>query len=168
MSADAAGAPRSTTRRGAVGLAGLTLAVALAACVASPSEAAVSAGSRDQRAAGQDANRYYSLARTQRCLNKAGLHAYRNPGNKVVMGSRGELRVVFGFGSDWIYIAFGRDAREAIAIQNRAVAATLHHYPRVSRKTVIDSVRLRRNVFYYADGGPVTQAEGRRIDACLR
>lgn len=125
------------------------------------------AEARPQTSGAGDAG-VFTLARTRRCLNNAGLHAYLNPHNTAVMGSGGELRVVFGFGTDWIYIAFGRDAAEARQIQARAVAATRKQYPQVDAQTVIDSVRLRKNVFYWADGGPVTVAEGRQIDACLR
>jgi hypothetical protein len=111
----------------------------------------------------------YSRVRTQRCLNaQPGLHAYNNPNNQVVMGSGGELRVTFGFGRDWIYVAFGKDAAEARAIRERAVEAATSHNAKLDRKTVLASVRLKRNVFYYADGGPVTIAEGRQIEACLR
>jgi hypothetical protein len=111
----------------------------------------------------------FTIGPTRHCLNEAGLHAYLNPQNTVVMGSGGELRVVLGgYGTDWIYIAFGRDASEAQKIQERAVAATRKQYPQVDPQTVLDSVRVRGNVFYYADGGPVTIAESRKIDACLR
>jgi hypothetical protein len=118
---------------------------------------------------GEAGGKAFTLGPTRRCLNEAGLHAYLNPQNAVVMGSGGELRVVMGgYGTDWIYIAFGRDASEAQKIQDRAVAATRKQYPQVDPQTVLDSVRVRGNVFYYADGGPVTISESRQIDACLR
>jgi hypothetical protein len=133
-----------------------------------PSGSAVGATGTDAQTR-DTGGKVFSIGPTRRCLNEAGLHAYLNPQNTVVMGSGGELRVVLGgYGTDWIYIAFGRDASEAQKIQERAVTATRKQYPQVDPQTVLDSVRVRGNVFYYADGGPVTIAESRKIDACLR
>lgn len=115
----------------------------------------------------------YDLAATKACLTKeSGVKAYKNPGNAQIGGSKGELRVTFGYGRPWIYLAFGRDAAEARAIEARAVAATLKHENAhgavLDAKTVRDGVRVRRNVFYYADGGPVGEIEGGQVARCLR
>lgn len=110
----------------------------------------------------------YTLAKTRKCLDaSAGIHAYLN-NNKIVNGSGGELRVDFGYGFQWIYIAFGKDSREAKAIEQHAVAVTLKHDDKLDRKTVVSGVRRKGNVFYYADGGPVTEVEGSQVDACLK
>jgi hypothetical protein len=109
----------------------------------------------------------YTLAATMRCLDaSSGVHAYTFH-NKAVQGSGGELRVTFGYGLAWIYMAFGRDAEEAHAIEQRAVATAVGH-EHIQAQTVQAGVRLRRNVFYYSDSGPVTVVEGSKIDRCLR
>jgi hypothetical protein len=111
----------------------------------------------------------YTLAKTKKCLDaSAGVHAYLNNKNTIVKGSGGELRVDFGYGFQWIYIAFGKDPKEAQAIEQHAVAATLKHDDKLDRKTVLSGVRRKGNVFYYADGGPVTEVEGSQVDACLK
>jgi hypothetical protein len=132
----------------------LAAAVALAGCGGSKHAATVAPGG-------------YTLAATQKCLDTAsGIHAYAFR-NKVVSGSAGELRVTFGYGLAWIYMVFGRDAHEAKAIEGRAVAATVQH-EHIRAQTVRAGVRVRRNVFYYSDSGPVTVIEGSKIDGCLR
>jgi hypothetical protein len=111
----------------------------------------------------------YTLANTRKCLDaSAGIHAYLNNKNTIVNGTGGELRVDFGYGFQWIYIAFGKDTSEAKAIEQHAVAATLKHDDKLDRKTVVSGVRRKGNVFYYADGGPVTEVEGSQVDACLK
>jgi hypothetical protein len=111
----------------------------------------------------------YTLAQTRKCLDaSAGIHAYLNNKNAIVNGSGGELRVDFGYGFQWIYIAFGKDTNEAKAIEQHAVAETLKHDDKLDRKTVVSGVRRKGNVFYYADGGPVTEVEGSQVDACLK
>jgi hypothetical protein len=153
--------------------AGATALLVLAGCVACGSSSkssapttstTTSAGSTTTSAA---AGATYGLKATQRCLDKAGLHAYLHH-DTVVNGTGGGLRVVFGAGYQWIYMVFGRDAGEATAIRDRAVAATLSHEPGLTRKTVLAGVRQVGNVFYYSDGGPVSGVEGRQIDSCLR
>jgi hypothetical protein len=111
----------------------------------------------------------YTLAKTRKCLDaSAGIHAYLNNKNAIVNGTGGELRVDFGYGFQWIYIAFGKDPNEAKAIEQHAVAVTLKHDDKLDRKTVLSGVRRKGNVFYYADGGPVTEVEGSQVDACLK
>ena len=153
----------------------LLLAVAAAGCGSSnkSSSSTGSTGTGSSTTAAEAAStgaasggKTYTLAKTQKCLDGKGFQASVFH-NKVVSGSGGELKVVFGYGTDWIYIAFGKDAAEAKAIQARAVAVTLKHV-NIQKKDVIAGVRQRGNVFYYADGGPVTGIEQLRIQSCLR
>jgi hypothetical protein len=155
------GTPRAS-RAPRVAAAGLT-AAAVAVC-------ATACGSGTKPAATSSP---YDLAATKACLGKeSGVVAYRNAGNKAIGGSKGELRVTFGYGRPWIYMAFGRNDAEAVSIENRAVALTLRHENAhgkvLDRKTVVAGVRVRRNVFYYADGGPVGEVEGGQVARCLR
>jgi hypothetical protein len=116
---------------------------------------------------GSSATGTFVLANVRKCLNREGLTATPNTHNRVVSGTGGELRVDFGYGTDWIYIAFGKDAAEAKAIQERAVAAAELH-EQLGRKLILAGVEQTGNVFYYADGGPLTAVERTKIDACLR
>jgi hypothetical protein len=151
-------APRAV----AAALTAVALAVCLAGC-----------GSGAKKSASSDSSAPYDLAATKACLAKEpGVQAFLNPGNKAIGGSKGELRVTFGYGRQWIYIAFGRDAKEAQTIENRAIAVTLEHENKgkkiiLTRKMVLSGVRVRRNVFYYADGGPVGALEGGKVVRCL-
>jgi hypothetical protein len=149
-------------------LGGATVVVVLAlatACGGSGSKHAATTGADTTDASAQPE---YTLVATKKCLDGAGLHAYRNNGNKVVNGSGGELRVDFGQGYQWVYVVFGKDPQEARAIRETAVEAAVSHNSGLARGEVIRGVRLKRNVFYYADGGPVSTVEGSRINDCLK
>jgi ABC-type phosphate transport system substrate-binding protein len=157
-------------RNGAAGAAALLVLVGCVACGSSskPSASTTSTTTSASTTTNADAaGATYSLKATQRCLDNAGKHAYLHH-DSVVSGTGGGLRVVFGGGFQWIYMVFGQDAKEAAAIRDRAVAATLSHEHGLARKTVLAGVRLHGNVFYYSDGGPVSQVEGSQIESCLR
>ena len=148
----------------------LLLAFVVAGCgssnKSSNSSSSTIAGSTTTGSEAASGGKIYTLAKTQKCLDGKGFEATVFH-NKAVSGSGGELKVVFGYGTDWIYIAFGKDASEAKAIQAHAVAVTLEHV-KLGKKEVVAGVRQRGNVFYYADGGPVTGVEQLRIQSCLR
>jgi hypothetical protein len=112
----------------------------------------------------------FDAATTLRCLNAKGhgvkAYPYTNK-LKLLTGSGGGLRVVFPFGSEWIYMVFGKDPAEAKAIEKRAVAVAAQR-EFLSPSIVLAGVRVVGNVFYYADAGPVTTVEDSHIDVCLR
>jgi hypothetical protein len=66
-----------------------------------------------------------------------------------------------------IDIAFGKNAAEARAIENRGVALTERHL-KLDRPTILSYVRLKSNVFYYSPEGPVTEIQNMKIISCLR
>ena len=113
----------------------------------------------------------YTLAKTRSCLIEAGHPAVATP-NTALPATGGHLTVTLirGFGD--IYIAFGKDAAEALAIRDRAVklaerSLAAHHagYP---RSEIIAGTRTNRNVFYFSSNGAVSLEAAGFIDPCLR
>jgi hypothetical protein len=130
----------------------------------------VAVGSVSAAGCGGSSKPRFDLASTLNCLNANGhgvkAYPYTNK-LKLLTGSGGGLRVVFPFGSEWIYMVFGKDPAEAQAIEKRAVTvAAQHEY--LPPATVLAGVRVVGNVFYYADAGPVTTVEDSKIHSCLR
>ncbi len=108
----------------------------------------------------------YSLAPTEKCLNSTGARASPVT-NQLLKGSEGNLKVQFTYGTEDIYIVFGKNATEAIAIQNRAVTQTEIN-EHIDRNTILGGVTQTGNVFYYSDYGPLTAVGRQKITACLR
>jgi hypothetical protein len=115
----------------------------------------------------------YSLARTQACFKGKSIPAVVDV-NHALEGSGGDLEVSIGTAPEFtdIFIVFGRNAKEALAIENRAVnlaekSLTARHltYP---RSAVLAGVQLKKNVFYYSDSEAVSETVRDAIDACLR
>jgi hypothetical protein len=108
----------------------------------------------------------YTLSATEKCLNAAGHKAYpvKDP---ILAGSQGNLEVDFSYGTESIYIVFGKNSSEATALQNKAVAqAEINEH--IDRTTVLSGVTVDKNVFYYSDRGPLTVVGRGQITACLR
>lgn len=108
----------------------------------------------------------YTLSATEKCLNAAGHRAFpvKDP---VLTGSLGNLEVDFSYGTESIYIVFGKNSSEAAAIQNKAVTqAEINEH--LDRTTVLSGVTVNKNVFYYSDRGPLTVVGRGEINACLR
>ena len=116
-------------------------------------------------ACGSSGGGSYTLAPTQKCLDKAGLAATRDK-NTVLKGSGGNLHVLFGYGSPEVYVVFGKDAGEATAIENRAVSETERHEG-IKRSVILAGVQKLKNVFFYSNFGPLTGIERTKIEACL-
>jgi len=114
---------------------------------------------------------HYTLAKTQACFLGAGLKAVPVP-NNALPSSEGHLEVTLRRGFGNIYIAFGRDAKEALAVKGRAVQLAVNtlkaHHAGLPRAYVVASVRLKANVFYYSDQGAVTVEAQQTIESCLR
>jgi len=108
----------------------------------------------------------YSLTQTEKCLNASGLKAFPVK-NEVVSGSQGNLQVEFTYGTEDIFMAFGKDSSEANTIRETAIKATERHQ-HIDRQTILDGVEVANNVFYYSNAGPLTQITRQRIQACLR
>jgi hypothetical protein len=108
----------------------------------------------------------YSLALTEKCLKASGLKAFPVK-NDVVSGSQGNLHVEFTYGTEDIFMAFGKNPSEAKKIREEAIAATERHQ-HIDRQTILDGVEVAKNVFYYSNAGPLTQVTRQRIIACLR
>jgi hypothetical protein len=108
----------------------------------------------------------YSLVPTQQCLNKSGATASKVK-NQLLPGSQGNLQVKFTYGTEDIYIVFGKNAAEAVALQNRAVTQTEIN-EHIDRNTILSGVTQTKNVFYYSDYGPLTAVGRQKITACLR
>jgi hypothetical protein len=108
----------------------------------------------------------YSRARTEKCLNGAGVKAI-SVKDPALEGSLGDLQVTFGYGTGEIDMAFGRNAAEARTIENRGIALTARHL-KLDRATILSDVRLKSNVFYYSPEGPVTEIQNTKITSCLR
>ena len=108
----------------------------------------------------------FTLSPTEKCLNAAGYKAseIKNP---ILTGSQGNLEVDFGYGTESIYIVFGKNSSEATALQNKAVTQTeLNEH--IDHTTVLAGVSVDKNVFYYSDRGPLTVVGRNEISACLR
>ena len=106
----------------------------------------------------------YTLSPTEKCLNAAGHKAYpvKDP---ILTGSGGNLEVDFGYGTESIYIVFGKNSSEANAIQNKAITQTEIN-EHIARATLLAGVTVDKNVFYYSDRGPLTVV-GRQRDQFL-
>jgi len=115
---------------------------------------------------GSSSTAAYSLTQTEKCLQASGLKAFPVK-NSVVSGSEGNLQVEFTYGTEDIFMAFGKDASEADSIRETAIAATERHQ-HLDRQTILDGVEVAKNVFYYSNAGPLTVITKRRIQACLR
>ena len=108
----------------------------------------------------------YTLSATQKCLKAAGDRAFTVT-NQVLAGSQGNLEVQFTYGTEDIYVVFGKNKSEAEATQEKAVTqAALHNH--IDRATVLAGVTVDHNVFYYSDYGPLTAIGRQKITACLR
>jgi hypothetical protein len=108
----------------------------------------------------------FTMAPTEKCLNAAGYKAapVKNP---ILSGTQGNLEVDFGYGTESIYLVFGKNSSEATAIQNKAVTQTeLNEH--IARTAVLAGVTVDKNVFYYSDRGPLTVVGRNEISACLR
>ncbi len=108
----------------------------------------------------------YSLGPTEKCLNAAGHKAYpvKNP---ILTGSQGNLEVDFGYGTESIYIVFGKNSSEATALENRAITQTeLNEH--LDRSAILAGITVNGNVFYYSDRGPLTVVGRQEIGSCLR
>jgi hypothetical protein len=108
----------------------------------------------------------YTLDATRTCLEKAGDKTDLEK-DAAISGSQGNLRVHFGYGTESIVLAFGKDANEAQALQNKAVTITQQH-AQLDRKTIIAGTRIADNVFYFSTFGPVTGVLDGYITACLK
>jgi hypothetical protein len=108
----------------------------------------------------------YTLDATRTCLEKAGDKTDLEK-DAAISGSQGNLRVHFGYGTEAIVMAFGKDAKEAETLQNEAVKLTQQH-AQLDRKTIIDGTRIADNVFYFSTFGPVTGVLDGYITACLK
>ena len=148
-----------------LGIASLPLFLALAAvgCGSGGNSAGTSTSSTVSKSAAGPA---YSLERTKTCLHGTGANA-SSVQNPAISGSRGDLKVTFGYGAGALYLAFGKDAAEARALENRAISLAVTH-EKLDRATVLAGVRLRANVFYYSANGPVSIVLNRRVTSCLR
>jgi hypothetical protein len=107
----------------------------------------------------------FDLATTQKCLEKAGIHAVVDH-NTVLNGSQGNLRVDFGYGSPMAFIVFGKNDGEAKDIADHAVAEALRSSG-LSENTIRSGVQQTANVFYYSNTGPLTDLARKAIAACL-
>jgi hypothetical protein len=108
----------------------------------------------------------YTLSPTEKCLNAAGHKAYpvKNP---FLTGSQGNLEVDFTYGTESIYIVFGKNGSEATQLQNKAVTQTEVN-DHLDRTTILSGVTVNKNVFYYSDRGPLTVVGRQEINSCLR
>ena len=132
----------------------------------SGSAASGSGSAANSSPAGATSSRLYSLALTKRCLDRQKGSKAAAIKTSAISGSRGNLRVSFGFGAGEIYLAFAKDATEARTLENRAVALTERH-EQIDRKTILAGVHLTHNVFYYSSAGPVTVVLNQKITSCL-
>jgi hypothetical protein len=108
----------------------------------------------------------YTIAPTEKCLNAAGhkAHPVKNP---LLTGSQGNLEVDFGFGTESIYIVFGKNNSEAKSLQDHAVTQTeLNEH--IDRTQILAGVTVDKNVFYYSDRGPLTVVGREQISSCLK
>jgi hypothetical protein len=108
----------------------------------------------------------YTLSATQKCLQAAGRRTLvvKNP---VLTGSQGNLEVEFSFGTESIFLVFGKNSSEATSLQNRAVTQTEIN-EHIDRTTILAGVTVDHNVFYYSDRGPLTVVGRQEITSCLR
>ena len=107
----------------------------------------------------------FTLTPTEKCLNAAGHKAYpvKNP---ILTGTQGNLEVDFGYGTESIYLVFGKNSSEATALQDKAVTqAELNEH--LDRTTVLSGVTVDKNVFFYSDRGPLTVVGRQQITSCL-
>jgi hypothetical protein len=113
----------------------------------------------------------YTLAKTRSCLIAAG-HPAVATANPALPASGGHLTVTLIRGFGEIYIAFGKNAKEALAIRDRAVELALRslaaHHAGLPRSEIIAGTRTNRNVFYYSSLGAVSLESAGLIDPCLR
>jgi predicted small lipoprotein YifL len=108
----------------------------------------------------------YTLAPTEKCLNAAGHKAYPTK-NPILTGSQGNLEVDFGYGTESIYIVFGKNSSEATTIENRAITQTeLNEH--IGKAQILAGVTVDKNVFYYSDRGPLTVVGRQEISSCLK
>ena len=107
----------------------------------------------------------FTLSPTEKCLNAAGYKAapVKNP---ILTGTQGNLEVDFGYGTESIYLVFGKNASEATALQDKAVTQTEVN-DHLDRTTILSGVTVDKNVFYYSDRGPLTVVGRNEISAGL-
>lgn len=117
-------------------------------------------------ACGSKSGPTFTLTPTEKCLNAAGHKAYvvKNP---FLTGSEGNLEVDFGYGTESIYIVFGKNSSEANALQDKAITQTEAN-EHIDRSTVLAGITVDKNVFYYSDRGPLTVVGRQQISSCLR
>jgi hypothetical protein len=146
-------------------LTGLSLLVALAAT-----------------ACGSNHNSY-SVGATQSCFGKQG-YAAAKLANRYLPGSHGNLRVRLVKGPallqprslgrtslGYVFLVFGKNAKEAQTTENKAVALTvtsLHANGRlITAAQVRRTVGLKKNVFFYSATGALTAQQRARVARCL-
>jgi hypothetical protein len=115
---------------------------------------------------GSSSGNGYTLDATRTCLEKAGDKTDLEK-DAAISGSQGNLRVHFGYGTEAIVLAFGKNAKEAQELQDKAVTITQQHV-QLDRKTIIAGTRVADNVFYFSTFGPVTGVLDGYITACLK
>jgi hypothetical protein len=108
----------------------------------------------------------FTLTPTEKCLNAAGHKAYPTK-NPFLTGTQGNLEVDFGYGTESIYIVFGKNSSEANALQDKAITQTEVN-EHIDRTTVLAGITVDKNVFYYSDRGPLTVVGRQQISSCLR
>jgi hypothetical protein len=113
----------------------------------------------------------YTLLNTQTCFVAHGYKAVAVT-DKALPSSGGQLYVTLkqrGFGH--IYIDFGRNAAEALAIRQRAMdlaeGSLKAHHAGEPLVQLLSGVRVQKNVFFYSDQGAVTVEAQQEIDTCL-
>ena len=109
----------------------------------------------------------YTLAAVQKCLQDAGYKADKFP-NPILQGSEGNLKVAFSYGAPRIDMAFGKDSKEAKALQAKAVVATRRFEPLLSEADIKSGVQLDGNVFWYSEDGPTSEVQRGIITPCLK
>jgi hypothetical protein len=114
----------------------------------------------------------YSLDKTASCFKKNGFAATSQV-NHVLPGSEGNLRVALGpsYGNQYVFIVFGKDAKEATATENKAVALAEKSFKArdmvFPKSAVLAGVRTDKNVFYYSDTNAISQIVRKDVESCL-
>jgi hypothetical protein len=113
----------------------------------------------------------YTLAASKACFSKDG-YLSASVTNQALPGSGGDLRVSFSLpGAEDVYLVFGRDAKEAMALEGHAVALAersfASHHEIFPRSAVLAGVQVSGNVFYYSATGAISQSERTKVAACL-
>ena len=114
----------------------------------------------------------YSLDKTAACFKKSGFTATPQV-NHALPGSQGNLRVALGpsYGNQYVFIVFGKDAKEATATENKAVALAEKSFKArdvvFPKSEVLAGVRTDKNVFYYSDTNAISQIVRKDVESCL-